>query len=353
MGILIKVANLSEDKEIMLKLLRDNRPNLPPDYPFEKRYKWLYEDNPYGKAIAWIAIDDSSSEIAGFTAALPRKMSVLGKQMLCWNCADFSINKKYRTLGAAIKLRRAAKDGVDSGEMPFLYAHPNDRMLVVHQKVGHLVIGKMIRYAKPLKLNKKTGEVFGENILSKSVSAVGNPILRITSKEFFYKGKYESSTFKGIQFGEEFSDFYEKFRKQNKVSGVRSDEYLNWKYLENPLYEAQTHLIRMNDELVGYIIYSADNEVAQVREVCYLGRDNADKYLLASFLSYLRGQAVCSVSFVLLDSNPFIDTLKHFGFKLRTDVSSSVIAYTSSSSELAEIVLDGQNWFMTVGDRDG
>lgn len=352
MGILIREANLIKERDVLVNTLRSNRPTLPHNYPFLERYQWLYEKNPYGEAKAWLAIDDTSGEVAGFTVALPREINVLGEQVYCWNCADFSINKKYRTLGAAIKLRRAAKDGVDSGKMPFLYAHPNDRMLVVHQKVGHLIIGKMVRYAKPLKLNKKAREVFGENILSKSVSAVGNPILRITSKEFFHKGKYESSTFKDVQFGEEFSDFYEKFRRQYKVSGVRSAEYLNWKYLENPLYEAQTHLIRMNGELIGYIIYSVDNEVAQVREVCYLDRDNADKYLLASFLSDLRGQAICSASFVLLDSNPFIDTLKYFGFKFRPDVSSSVIVYAPSSSKLAEIVLDGKNWFMTVGDRD-
>ena len=45
---------------------------------------------------------------------------------------------RYRAGGAAIALRRAARTAVDQGVRPFLYAHPNERMLQIHIRVGHL-----------------------------------------------------------------------------------------------------------------------------------------------------------------------------------------------------------------------
>jgi len=73
---------------------------------------------------------------------------VRGNDVLCWNCGDFSVDQKYRSLGIALKLRRAAKNAVDKGTVDALYAHPNERMAVIYQRVGHTCIGQMNRFAK-------------------------------------------------------------------------------------------------------------------------------------------------------------------------------------------------------------
>jgi len=60
------------------------------------------------------------------------------------------------------------------------------------------------------------------------------------------------------------------------------------------------------------------------------------------------------LSFILQGDNPIINQLKQIGFKKRDDATSSVIAYANKehNEKLADLILNGKNWFMTVGDRD-
>ena len=134
-------------------------------------------DNPHGLATGWKVVDGETGEVVGFTVALPRKVSVFGKRVIAWNCADFSIDTKFRTLGVAAKLRRAARDAIDAGQHPFLYAHPNEKMLVVHKRVGHTVIGQSHRYARLLNASRKVQSLINYHPFSTPISGTTNFIL--------------------------------------------------------------------------------------------------------------------------------------------------------------------------------
>src|SRR4051812_13444073 len=41
-----------------------------------RRHAWLYEQNPHGEAVTWIATDNASGEVAGVTSFFPRKLAV-------------------------------------------------------------------------------------------------------------------------------------------------------------------------------------------------------------------------------------------------------------------------------------
>ena len=135
MPYVVKEADLIQEKQRMLSLLTGNRERQGFDY--DKRYDWLYLDNPSGKATAWIIWDEKSGDPAGFTAVFPRQILVNGNELTCWNCGDFSIEKAHRALGVAVQLRKEAKHNVDSGKIPFLYAHPNNKMVHIHMRARH------------------------------------------------------------------------------------------------------------------------------------------------------------------------------------------------------------------------
>jgi hypothetical protein len=75
-GYVVKEADIRRDKEILLNIIRANRTRQ--EFPYEKRYNWLYFENPYGPATAWIIWDETKEYPAGFTAVYPRKMLVKG-----------------------------------------------------------------------------------------------------------------------------------------------------------------------------------------------------------------------------------------------------------------------------------
>ncbi|MDI6780761.1 MAG: hypothetical protein QME49_01415 [bacterium] len=347
MGVLIREADLDRDEGIMTSLLNENR-RVSIN---EKRYEWLYKQNPHGKAIGWIAIDEKSDDPVGVTVVTPRLVRVEGRDVVCWNCGDFSIDKKYRSLGVAVKLRKAARDGVNAGIVPFLYAHPNDRMLVVHQRVGHPVMGQMVRYAKVIRLNKKIQEILKTKVVADVISGLGNPLLKLMGKEQWYRKGYTIDVGVNIKYGEEFDAFFDKVINRYAVCVVRNAEYLNWRYSNSPLYEMITLSLRKKGKLCGYLIYyKQEMDVVHVKDVFYED-DDAARHLIGVLISMLRRQGISTISLGLLGSNPFIEILRFFGFSQRVDIS-SVIVYPNPSFEYAETVKDAKNWFMMVGDRD-
>jgi len=150
MGIVIREANIAQNRDDLVDILNSNRNSKK----HENRFNWLYLDNPAGLAMAWLGIEEETQEIAGACSAFPRVMCVKGEKVLCWNCGDLSVNAKFRRNGVGVKLRMQVRDFVDSRNGHFLYAHPNDRSKGVHVQVGHLVLGEMIRFSKILKLRK-------------------------------------------------------------------------------------------------------------------------------------------------------------------------------------------------------
>lgn len=352
MAIVIRDAELKRDRQVMMDCLLRNRQRYEKNDTFEQRFDWAYSGNPYGEGRAWLAVDEAANKVIGFTSAFPRRMFVNGECMIGWNCADFSIDKEYRTLGAAMKLRRAAKECVDRGEFAFLYAHPNDRMRVVHEKVGHHAIGKMVRYAALLRLDQTLGAKLGNNPVAKVSAALANPLLRLMAPSRSGLDKFQFSLVQEQRFGEEYDRLFEKVKHQHSVIGSRDTEYLNWRFLRNPLYRAKSLRMQQDGELKGYVLYYEGNGIARVADAIVEGKSEEMGILLAGLIHHLRKDGISSISLRLHSMNPLLAQAQQLGFRYRDDATSTVIAYASSTSPFAPVVLEGKNWFMTVGDRD-
>ena len=347
MGYVVQLADIVRDKPTLLQILVNNRET---DYPYHKRYDWIYLQNPYGKAIAWVIWDEKKGIPVGFTSAFPREMLVQGKKVMCWNCGDFSIEKPYRTLGIAVKLRKAAKLAIEAGEMPFLYAHPNNRMVHVHLRVGHQKIAHMKRYALPIRLSK----YLPQNAIAKGIGGIIDPILSSMARLKFRKmGDYEILSRKDMNFSSSHTSLCHALNDIFPVIGLRDEVYLNWKFREHPILDFYLFNYYEAGKLVGYIIYSVQKQSANLAEVLALPDDGMWENMVSTFIWAMLKQApeVKSISVVTQEFNPVVPVLEKMGFRFRDDATSSVIAYTGDS-HLRPFVLDGKKWFMTVGDRD-
>ena len=351
MAIVIRDADVKRDRNLIMDCLRRNRSRYEDNGTFRARFDWAFDHNPHGEARAWLAIDQATDKVIGYTSALSRKVFVNGKVLTGWNCADFSIDKKYRTLGAAIKLRRAAKDCVDSDEIPFFYSHPNNLMKVIHQKVGHHKIGRMVRYAALIRIDKTIESYSGNKTLARIFSPLVNPVVNLVTKKQT-SSFYDFSNREERIFGDEYGRLFEKAKMSLGVVGCRDSEYLTWRFLKNPLYRMQSFRMHAGNELKGYILFFIENGVAQIGDLMIDGTMEEMRLLLGALMNYLRKTKVYSISLRIHDSNPFIMQAKSLGFRFRDDATSSVMAYIKENSPYASSLLKSENWFMTVGDRD-
>ncbi len=352
MGYSVKVADLEKDKETIVSILERNRSRTDTDYA--KRFDWIYLNNPFGRAKAWIIYNDDTGQAVGFTGVFPRPVFVNGKEYLAWNCGDFSIDKKYRALGVALKLRRAAKNDVDAGQMPFLYAHPNKRMEVVHLRVGHKKISEMRRFALPLKFNRYFKDKLPLELLAKIVALPINYGFRLK-----YALKNAKNT-KGqilanVECRAEHEALFEAMKKQFNVIGIRNCSFLQWKFADHPNFKYQQFDCYRGNQLIGTLFFTIKNQVVYLIDVLVNDYQEDIIPLFARFINEVyKNKLAQALSFILQINNPIIPLLRDLGFKERNDATSSVIAYANEekNKQLAKIVLNGANWFMTVGDRD-
>jgi hypothetical protein len=347
MAIVIREADLIEDQNLLVRTLNQNRARITD----ERRYRWLYLDNPFGKAKAWIAIDDRKGAIAGFTAVFPRVMNIDGKEMLCWNCGDFSINQSYRTLGVAVQLRSAATRIVNEGRVPFLYAHPNDRMKIVHLRAGHKVIGQMVRFAIPLRIDRCLPPLPGMSWASSGLAWASNTLRSISKQSRRSKQSFRAEIFEGFAADAPFNSVLEEVRGRLPIFGLRNYEYLNWRFGMNPLVQLHTLLLYRTGQLVGYAFYSFKDEAMYINDMFCLPEQDVSDALITCLTNTGWDQRARAVSVTLMESNPLIQSLVRTGY-LRRPETSSVIVHAAPGLPWGPMLQDKTNWFMTVGDRD-
>lgn len=305
------------------------------------RFEWLYQQNPDGPSTCWFVIDERSGEIAGCTAVFPRRIQVRGQSrpVVAWNCGDFCILPRYRVGGAALALRRAARNAVDAGESPFLYAHPNDRMLQIHLRVGHQPLGTMIRLARPVRVAAGGG----------IAARVGTLALRLARPERVLAWG-DTITVAGGPLPADVDGLFERVRGDIGTALVRDARYLTWRFLDCPLHEYRFALARRGGELAGYLAFCLSGGQLLVKD--WLGVDaRAVRALFGAAIDEAIAADAASASVTLLDTHRDIGVLRSMGFAQRAETSTS-ITYVPDHVPWRADVANGAAWYMTVGDRD-
>lgn len=315
-----------------------------------QRFEWMYRGNPDGEAAVWF-VRTHAGEIAGFAAALPRRMNVRGQDLMCWNCADLSVLPPFRRQGLAALLRGAARRGVEQGEADFLYGHPNDAAAGAHEKAGNLPVGRMVRYARPLRTAAYLERGLRHRGLSRLAGAVIDPVLRITGRGAFHRPSCRMQVVDRCRFDQRFDELFARHRSATVILGVRDARYLNWRYADNPLYETSAILAEEGDQLRGYLLFTEKNGHMMVKDVFPPSSPAVLDDLICRVVQEGYRRLVGTVSVTALEGNPALPAFEKFGFSQRPD-GSRMFAYAPAASRLAEFIAHAPSWYLTVGDRD-
>ena len=353
MGIVIREADLPADRDILLDTLLRNRDS-GGNALRQARFEWSLSCNPYGRPRAWLAIDGSSGRVIGSVSAFPRRVLINGVATLGWNGGDTSIDQEFRTLGAALKLRRAVKDCVDRGEMPFLYSHPVDRMRAVLEKVGHAVIGRLARHGLILRFDRFVHQALGKDFFSAALAGAANPLLQAWSWKGSSGTRHDAVVRVQEQnnFGDEFDGLFIRVAKKYPVIAERDAKFLSWRFGQNPVHpDFKVFRLEAGGRLRGYAVVDLKGDGARILDFLIEEQRHDLPLLLTGIIRWLRPQGICSVSVRANNNNPVLSLLRSFG-PTSLDTINSGIALHVPAGEASHIMLDERNWFMTQADRD-
>ena len=346
MPITVRNADLEVDQEIILRTLSKNLPSISDSLD---RFNWLYKQNPAGSAQAWLAIDSGTRSCIGVAAAFPRHMLLKGCPETAWVLGDFCLDKPYRSLGPALMLQRKCLEGITSGAVSFFYDFPSQSMMKVYHRLGIGPFAKIIRFAKPLRLDRKVEGFVTNRVFAKFLSKCGNFLIKSLNRKLVVPESLKIIHHYG-PFDIEFSKLADEIASSYGVCVVRSAEYLNWRYRDNPLYEYEVLAAYQGVGLVGYLIYRKDGDYATLVDVFALRDPAIIGCLLQGMVKGLYSSGGVSVSAPVVEDHFLGEMLRHHGFIERETV--SLVVYGLERLPARDDLAKCAKWFIMEGDRD-
>ncbi len=339
MAIAIREADLDRDATALVAFLEGQLAG----HGGRARYDWLYRRNPFGVARAWIAADETDGRIVGAAAAFPRPIVVDGAVVDGWNLGDFAIDARYRALGPALRLQRALLDEVTRAGA-LAYDHPSAGMLAIYRWLKVEPTGRVVRYAKPLRLEGRSAS----GVVDRLVGLPGNAVLRLA--DAVGRPRSDAAGAPLERFDVRAEELARRVAAACRVSGLRSAAYLNWRYLDSPLGGHEVIAVAGSEACEGFAVVRREGRHAVLRELVAEPGSAAIHALLSHVVARLRRVGTQTLSAPILDTSPLVPVLRRWGFHAREWTPFVVV--TGGASPLADVVGRGQHWMLADGDRD-
>jgi len=339
----IRTADPEADRVLLTDLLSQNLGPAAGD----RRYEWLYLENPHGRARAWLATEGDTERGLGAAAAFPRTLLVGGSVCHGYVLGDFCIDQHHRSLGLALQLQRACLEQITSAPLLLAYDFPSDRMMAIYRRMRISPAAQIVRWAKPLRVNRKIANLVGSPNLAGLLAAPVNELLKWKDLASLPSGGWTIVGHDGMCM-EEFTHLAHSVGSRYGSCVERSAEYLNWRYLRHPIVHHELLTARHGQELRGYVVFSHTNEDAKIVDLFGFSDTAMWTALVSRVVSLLRDRGVATLSIPTLASSPWAGLLKGWGFHPREVA--PVVVYAPGT--VAGSALDASSWFLMDGDRE-
>jgi hypothetical protein len=343
MPVKIRGLDLRSDRDELIHFLCENLT----EKSDEARFDWLYLQNPCGEGRAWMAFDEAGRTI-GVAAAFPRRVWLDRKPQRAWILADFCVAAYSRSLGPALLLQRECLKCLTEEEEPVWYDFPSRSMVAIYRRLGIPILGNYVRHVRLIRMDAKVQSYITNRPLARAVSGIGNLALRLRRVRRSSACNVEVTLHEDV-FGEEFTEFDSVSANLPRIRGLRTAEYLNWRYLRNPLHRYRVVVAKRGRELLGYAVVEIDGSEFTVTDLQALEESATVPAILASIDHLARKANVDRVTASIMEGASLAAYLRRAGFYPRESVPVVACIGTSQPPFLGQ---DPYHWFFMQGDRE-
>lgn len=135
----------ADDEEDILALVGE----MIPGVDVHARWQWLYETNPGGKALTWIASE--GGKVAGCTSFFPFRMWLDGEVVRGALGGDGYVRPAFRRRGLGGLLHDASRRAMRAHRIGCMYGAPGFMNLTPLKHGGSREVGSVTRWARPLR----------------------------------------------------------------------------------------------------------------------------------------------------------------------------------------------------------
>jgi GNAT superfamily N-acetyltransferase len=207
------------DRPEILALLRE----MIPTVDAEARWRWLYEANPGGPALTWIATE--RGQLAGCTSFFPFRLWLEGEAMHAALGGDGYVRPAFRRNGLGFALHHASRNSMEAQRISCMYGAPGAMNVTPLKRGGSREIGHVARWVRPIRAS-----AFGLHAPLLRRLAMACPI--------------GAAALEPMQRGDRRVDaVWAEARRGLRLAAVRDAAFYTWRFLDAPAGTQSAYVI--------------------------------------------------------------------------------------------------------------
>jgi len=212
--------------------------------------RWKYLDNPLGRARVFVIENSSNKELEGLVAFEPRLFqNGDATPFVVMHAVEGFLKPEIRGKGLYPQLLQHAMTTIDAPMLGF----PNKRAERIHIQCGWQILSTDERWYFP---------VAAGNHLKQWPLRILAPLVNFLSRAYatLWLGREKPE----IQMKSMTKAAKDYPARDNRIQGVRSAAFLNWRFINNPMRPYSAYEFFENGESVGYCVYALDGKSAEL-----------------------------------------------------------------------------------------
>ncbi len=141
----VREATIADEPELRALIAE-----MIPGVDVDARWRWMYEQNPGGRALTWLAIAPTG-EVAGCTSFFPFRLWLDGAEVRGALGGDGYVRPAFRRRGLGGLLHDASRRGMPAHAIGCMYGAPGAMNVTPLKHGGSRELGDVARWVRPLR----------------------------------------------------------------------------------------------------------------------------------------------------------------------------------------------------------
>jgi GNAT superfamily N-acetyltransferase len=316
------------DKPELIGLLAE----LLEDTDASAHHRWLYETNPHGRALTWVAVNPEN-ELVGCTSFFPRRL-VFGTRVFRGALGgDGFVRPAFRRRGIGEALHRASRSDMPELGIEVMFGTPRPLNMTPLQKSGSYNITSLDRYARPLSLRPLgIASPSAEWALSRTPFTLKNAVLDPVVRD-----------------DPRVEEVWNGVKDEIGLTTERSAAFYNWRFLEAPSQHQKAFIALSKKKPIAVCALEKVDDTVHIVDL--VAQPSRLGEALGAIVRHCRGSR--NVSFGMTLPRGARARLWKYGL-LRRETGRTLNIVIPEETPSSELFLNPDHWYVTwvESDRD-
>ena len=330
-----------DDRPRILEVLGELLGDEIPGASLARRHEWLYEANPHGHAITWLAIDDATKEVAGVTSFFPRRLVVSSGSGVASDRAptvlgalggDGFVRPKFRRRGIMQSMHKRSREDLPGHGIEVMFGTPMPANFTPLATAGSADVTRVARFVRPL-----SGRAF--HLRGERADRIVRALLVPRSRAYL-----DPATIADTRV----NDVWGQAQNDLGITTERDAAYFTWRYVVSPSQRQHAFVILEGSEAIGACALERQGENMRIIDLVTTRRQWGTA--LRAIANYASGCNSVEIRLTLDQAKS--RQMWRRGYVLRDAAPRPLNIVLPPGDPKASTFLDGPRWYVTWTETD-